>query len=173
MRCVLDHLNSRIDREVLLEKLFRKYSSVNTAFASELATQLGLLAVEKADMQSALNYLSSAYQLNPYNQLAFTKLFELTVTQGISTPVSAPILQTRRGLEMNPYDLDSAVEYADTMRQLQMYDIASNAYAYVDQVHRFLKSAQLTPIEDWLVPSQLHRYWGRCEEIMLPGLASR
>jgi tetratricopeptide (TPR) repeat protein len=153
LRCVLDRLNSRIDREVLLGKLFRKYSSVNTAFASELATQLGLLAVEKADMQSALNYLSSAYQLNPYNQLAFTKLFELMVTQGISTPASAPILQTRRVLEMNPYDLDSAVRYADTLRQLQMYDIASNAYAYVDQVHRFLYPGQSLPddiVQGWL-----------------------
>ncbi len=153
LRCVLDRLNSRIDREVFLEKLFRKYSSENAAFASKLATQLGLLAVEKADMQSALNYLSSAYQLNPYNQLAFTKLFELMVTQGISTPASAPILQTRRVLEMNPYDLDSAVRYADTLRQLQMYDIASNAYAYVSQVHQFRYPNQSLPddiVQGWL-----------------------
>jgi len=153
LRCVLDHLNSRIDREVLLEKLFRKYSSVNTVFASELATQLGLLAVEKADMQTAMNYLSNAHALNPYNQLALSKFLELSAAQGISQVASAPIVQTRTALKVNPYDLDSAVGYADTLRQLQMYDIASNAYAYASGVHQFLYPGQSLPddiVQGWL-----------------------
>ncbi|OQY05172.1 MAG: hypothetical protein B6I25_06015 [Planctomycetales bacterium 4572_13] len=153
LRCTLDRLNSRIDREVMLDQLLRKYSSVNTAFASELATQLGLLAVEKADMQSALNYLSSAHQFNPYNQLAFSKLLELSAAQGIAPAASVPIVQTRRVLEMNPYDLDAAVRYADALRQLQMYDIASDAYAYVDQVHQFLYPGQ--PLSDDIVQGWL------------------
>ena len=154
MGSVLDRLNSRIDREVFLEKLFRQYSSVNTAFASELATQLGLLAVEKADMQTALNYLSAAYQLNPYNQLAFSKLFELSMAQEDEGGQVKPILQVRRVLEMNPYDLDEAIRYADMLRQLQMYDIASNAYEYVSDVHQFLCPGQSLPddiVQDWLI----------------------
>lgn len=153
LRYMLDHLNSRMDREVLLEKLFQKYASVNTAFASELATQRALLAVEKTDMQTALNFLSAAYQLNPYNQLAFSTLRELSEDQEIPLPVSAPILQTRRILEMNPYYLDAAVQYADMLRQFQMYDSASNAYEYVSQLYQFLYPDQSLPddiVEGWL-----------------------
>jgi tetratricopeptide (TPR) repeat protein len=153
MRSALDGLNSRIDREVFLEKLFRKYSSVNAAFASELVTQLGLLAVEKADMQSARNYLSAAVQLNPYNQLAFSKFIELSMPKEGEGFPPKPILLTRRVLEMNPYNLDSAVRYADMLRQLQMYDIASSAYEYVSQIHQFLYPDQSLPddiVQDWL-----------------------
>lgn len=153
LRCVLDHLNTRIDREVLLEKLFRKYSSANTAFASELATQLGLLAVEKADMQTAINYLSGALQLNPYNQLAFSTFMELSAPPESERDPRKPVLQARRVLEMNPYDLDSAIRYAEMLRQLQMYDIASNAYEYMSQVHQFLYQAPSLPddiVQGWL-----------------------
>jgi tetratricopeptide (TPR) repeat protein len=142
LRCVLERLNSRNDREVLLDKFYRKYSSVNTTFASDLATQLGLLAVEKADMETAIRYLSSAYQLNPYNQLAYSQVSELLASQEVSPDEGVQILHTRRVLEMNPYYLDAAVRYADTMRKLQMYDIASNAYAYASEVHQFLYPKQ-------------------------------
>ena len=150
---VLDRLNSRIDREVFLEKLFRNYSSVNTVFASELATQLGLLAVEKADMQTAQSYLAAAVQLNPYNQLAFSKFIELSVPKEGEGEPPKPILLTRKVLEMNPYNLDSAVRYADMLRQLQMYDIASSAYEYVSGVHHFLYPDQSLPddiVRGWL-----------------------
>jgi len=153
LRYMLNHLNSRIDREVLLDRLFRVYSSINTAFASELATQLSLLAVEKTDMQTAMNYLSTAYQLNPYNQLALSKFLELSAAQGIAPAATTPIVQTRTALKINPYDLDSAVRYADALRQLQMYDIASNAYAYASQVHQFLYPGQSLPddiVQGWL-----------------------
>ena len=153
VRYMLDRLNSRIDREVFLEKLFRRYSSVNAPFASELVTELGLLAVEKADGQSAINYLSAAIQLNPYNQLAFSKFWELSAPRGGERDQRKPIVQVRRALEMNPYDLDSAVQYADMLRQLQMYDIASNAYEYVSQVHQFLSPGQSLPddiVRGWL-----------------------
>ena len=99
LRSMMDSLNSRIDREVFLEKLFRKYSSVNGAFASEVATQLGLLAVEKADMQTALNYLSGAAQLNPYNQLAVNKFLELSTPQEGERDQRIPVLHARRVLE--------------------------------------------------------------------------
>jgi hypothetical protein len=153
LRSMMDSLNSRIDREVLLEKLFRKYSSVNGAFASDVATQLGLLAVEKADMQTALNYLSSAAQLNPYNQLAVSKFLELSAPEDGERDQRIPVVQARRVLEMNPYDLDAAVRYADMLRQLQMYNTASSAYEYISQLHQFLYPDQPLPddiIQGWL-----------------------
>ncbi|MFZ9011417.1 MAG: hypothetical protein ACO20W_05930, partial [Anaerohalosphaeraceae bacterium] len=153
LRSMMDSLNSRIDREVLLEKLFRKYSSVNGAFASDVATQLGLLAVEKADMQTALNYLSSAAQLNPYNQLAVSKFLELSAPEEGERDQRIPVVQARRVLEMNPYDLDAAVRYADMLRQLQMYNTASSAYEYISQLHQFLYPDQPLPddiIQGWL-----------------------
>ncbi len=153
LRSMMDSLNSRIDREVLLEKLFQKYSSVNGAFASDVATQLGLLAVEKADMQTALNYLSSAAQLNPYNQLAVSKFLELSAPEDGERDQRIPVVQARRVLEMNPYDLDAAVRYADMLRQLQMYNTASSAYEYISQLHQFLYPDQPLPddiIQGWL-----------------------
>ena len=153
VRSVLNRLNSRIEREGLLDNLLRKYAPVNAAFASELATQLGFLAIEKADYQSAMNYFSSAYAANPYNQLAFYKLIELSRDQGLSHQPSAQIMQIRTALEMNPYDLNAAVRYADMLRLLQMYDIASNAYEYVEKVHKYLypdQSLSIDVVEDWL-----------------------
>ena len=153
LKGVVDHLNSRIEREALLEKLFSKYASVNPAFASELATQLGLFAVEKADMQTAAQYFSSAHQLNPYNQLAFSKFHELYESQAEEEEEIKPIVQARRLVEMNPYDLEPALRYAEMLRQLQMYDVASNAYEYVSKVHQFLYSDQPLPddiVQGWL-----------------------
>jgi tetratricopeptide (TPR) repeat protein len=153
LKGVLDNLNSRVEREALLEKLLRKYASVNTAFASELATQLGLFAVEKADMQTAINNLAYAHQLNPYNQLAFGKFLELSEAQVEEGERVQPILQTRRLVEMDPYDLDIILQYADILRQLQMYELASTAYEYASKVHQFLYPGQLLPediLHGWL-----------------------
>jgi hypothetical protein len=153
LRSMMDSLNSRIDREVFLEKLFRKYSSVNGAFASEVATQLGLLAVEKADMQTALNYLSGAAQLNPYNQLAVNTFLELSTPQEGERDQRIPVLHARRVLEMNPYDLDTAVRYTDMLRQLQMYNTASSAYEYISQLQQLLYPDQ--PLSDDIIQGWL------------------
>ena len=135
---LLQQQNSRLDREVLLEELLRKYASLNEVFSSDLATQLGLLAVEKADLETATNRLSYAYNVNPYNQLAFKKLQELLPSQGLSVTPSTYLMGLRISLDLNPYDLSGAVEYADTLNRLQSYDAAMGAYDYAAKLFEFL-----------------------------------
>ncbi len=134
---LLEQQNSRLDREVLLEKLLKKYAQQNPAFGSDLATQLGLLAVEKADMETAMSRLSYAYDLNPYNQLAYAKLQELSEVQGLSITPSTYMVGLRTALDINPYDLAIAVEYADVLKRLGLYGTAAAAYDYAAQLYAF------------------------------------
>lgn len=135
VQCMLEHLNSRQEREELLQNLLRKYDSINTAFASDLATQLGLLAAEKADMEQAIQYLSMAYQLNRYNQLAFIKLQELTAGENLSVTPEAYLVQIRTALDINPYDLTLAEHYAQALMRLQLYEFAERAFEYVSRLY--------------------------------------
>lgn len=136
VKCMLEHLNSRQDREALLGKLLRKYEKVNEAFASELSTQLGLLSAEKADMNAAIQYLSIAYALNRYNQLAFVKLQELTAGENLSITPEAYMVQLRSAMDINPYDLTIAQFYADALLRQQLYGEAEKAYEYVSRLYK-------------------------------------
>lgn len=136
VQCMLEHLNSRQDREALLNKLFRKYERESEAFASELATQLGLLAAEKADMKAAIDYLSMAYGLNRYNQLAFIKLQELTAGENLAITPEAYVVQLRTAMDINPYDIAIAGYYADTLLEQQLYEEAERAYDYVSRLYK-------------------------------------
>jgi len=152
--CMLMRMNTRIDREVLLEKLYRKYSSLNPVFGSDLATQLGLLAVEKSDMPSATNAFMSGYSLNPYNQLAFSKYWELTAGTDAVPPPQGQMVRMRGVLTIDPYDLDSAVRYANALMHFQLYESAADAYAYAAKVYRFLYPDQQAPddiVHGWLL----------------------
>lgn len=154
LRSLLDRVNSRMDREVLLDRLFRTYYLENAAFGSELATQMGLLAIEKADTQSALNHMTNASQLNPYNQMAFSKLWEIGKEQGVSLLASTRIIKARMALEANPYDLGASVRYADLLLEHQVYQSASKAYAYAAQVYEFLYPERSLPddvVQNWLL----------------------
>lgn len=136
VKCMLEHLNSRQEREDLLKNLLGKYDSVNAAFASEIAAQLGLLSAEKADMNEAIQYLSLAYQLNHYNQLAFIKLQELTTGANLSVTPEAYVVQLRTALDINPYDLSLASYYADALLRYQAYDWAEKALEYTAKLHQ-------------------------------------
>lgn len=149
--CLLEQQNSRLDREVLLEKLLKKYIQRNEAFASELATQLGLLAVEKADIDSALDWLSTAYELNPYNRLAFIKLQELSSGQDLSVKPDVYLIQLRSAIDLNPYNLNYALLYADTLKRMQLYESAASAYEYAAQVYAFLNPQK--PLDETILLS--------------------
>ncbi len=137
VRSLLEQQNSRLDREVLLEGLLKKYAPKNETFGSDLATQLGLLAAEKADMQSAMDDLAYAYQLNRYNRLAFIKLQELSAGQELSVTPEVYLLQLRSALDVSPYNMDHILAYAQTLTRMQMYDAAGRAYEYAAQLYQF------------------------------------
>ena len=169
VRCLLDRQNSRLDREVLLEKLLKKYAESNKAFGSDLATQLGLLTVEKADMQSAINWLAYAYELNSYNRLAFIKLQELSLEQELSLKPEVYLLQLRSALDLNPYDLNQVLLYAETLKRMRLYGLAGQAYEYAAKLYMFSLPGQ--PLDEAiLVPWILcyyhtPRYESKCIQV--------
>ena len=137
IRCLMTTLNVRQDREALLERLLRRYAAANAVLGSELATQLGLLAAEKADAAGARDRLNYAYQLNPYNSIAFDKLVDLYAAEGMSVGPEAYSIHLRTMLDANPYDLSAVLRYADILRQLEMYAEASGMYEYADRVFAY------------------------------------
>ncbi|MHC5083460.1 MAG: tetratricopeptide repeat protein [Planctomycetota bacterium] len=137
VRCMLNNLNSRMDREALLGRLMKRYAGSNHAMGSEIATQLGLLAAEKADLQTAITSLSQAYELNRYNQLAYMKLLELSAGQNLSVTPVAGLGQMRSALDINPYDLEITTAYAEALCFYGLYEPAVEAYAYAARLHAF------------------------------------
>ena len=152
--CMLTGANTRMDREALLQRFFEKYASLNAAFGSDLATRQGFLAIEKSDTPSAVNDFMTAYSLNPYNQLAFSRYWELTADTDAALPPASVIVQMRTALAIDPYDVDAAVQYADALLHFQLYETAAGAYAYAAKVQQFLDPAQPLPddiVHRWLL----------------------
>ena len=142
IRCMLTHQDTRQDREVMLDKMLRRYAKINPALASEVATQLGLLAAEKADTDGAKNQLNYAFRLNPYNQLAFDKLQDLFAAENLTASPEIFTIQLRTMIDANPYDLSLALRYADLLRQMEMYAYAAQMYEYADSVFTYHSSGQ-------------------------------
>ena len=142
IRYLLDELNSREEREKLLEKLLKNLGGENAFLDSELATSLGLLMAETPDLQSAQSYLIQAYYHNKYNKLAFAKLAELIPEQ------IAPAMyleHLRLVLGQNPAHLEAALGFAQYTEQLQLYETAEDAYEYCADLFRFLYPSQALP----------------------------
>lgn len=138
--CLLEQLNTRVDREELLKQLLRKYSAYFPTFASDISTQLGFLAMEKSDIPEAMNRFSAAFNLNNYNHAALSQYLGLSKTQNLE---SKPILELslyRIQLAVNPYNLNAALSYADLLQQMQIYDVAARAYEYVAELFFLLHS---------------------------------
>ncbi len=132
---LLERANSREERERLLEQMMDTLANKNRILGSELATMLGLLKAEKADMQAATFYLLQAYRSNRYNKLAFTKLVELAPDQ-ISPPVYLERL--RLALRENPSDIDAALAFAEHAEQMQLYEVAAGGYKYCADLFEYL-----------------------------------
>jgi len=139
VRYLLDLADSREIREAVLSKLLNNMGNKNDTFASELATQLALLAGEKADLQSEVSLLSQAYRANYYNKLAFAKLNELA-PQAI-TP-TAYLRNLRFAMTENPFSLDNCLKFAQTAESLGLYKLAAQAYQYAAELFAYLYPSQ-------------------------------
>ncbi len=138
---LLERLDSREQREQLLTILLKNLSGKNASLDSELATQLGLLMAEKTD-PNAIKYFLQAFNSNKYNKLAFEKLVELLPKQ-IAPAVHLEHL--RLVLGENPLDLKAALAFAAYAQQIQLYDIAADAYEYCTQLFNYLYPSQDLP----------------------------
>jgi hypothetical protein len=147
VRYLLDHLDSREERERLLQQLLRDPGSRNDVLASELATELGLLMTEKTELQTAQYYLVQAYNKNNHNRLAFAKLVELLPEQ---IEPAVHLGQFRLALSENPLDVEAAWNFAQYTEKLQLYDIATDAYEYCADLLKYLNPSVPAPASLYL-----------------------
>jgi len=135
VRYLLEQRKSSQEREKPLQEMLETLGGKNAVLASELATSLGLLMAEKADLEAAKSYLMQAYSSNKYNRLAFAKLAELMPEQ-IGPAVYLEHL--RLALREDPSDIEAAFAFAQYAEQLQLYATAEAAYEYCVDLFTYL-----------------------------------
>ncbi len=131
---LLSKVNTREQREQILQSLVQDLGSANEQFSSQISTYLGVLAAETADFNAAAKHFLNAYNSNPYNVVAFEKLGEVS-PDFVTVPLMAPYL--RRKITLNPYSLELALDYADYAYQYGLFDTARGTYNYAADVYEF------------------------------------
>jgi tetratricopeptide (TPR) repeat protein len=147
----MNTLNDRESREnFLLNNLGRLTAYPN--LASKILTQLGILAMEKGDLdgpQGARAYFEKAFTAWPNNVDAADRLLRLgtPMVQSKDSAVSTEALQKqqiginlkyqyytlarwRARLQNNPYDLDAMYQLIDTLENLGYYKITADYYPF-------------------------------------------
>jgi hypothetical protein len=142
---LLDRLNSREEREQFLQFVLQNVAGRNAALDSQLLTLLGSLKAETADDPNAAQFFMQAYQKNKYNKLAFSKLAELI---GQQIDPATYLEQLRMVLGQNPFNLEAALAFAEYAEQLQLYNVASDAYQYCTELFAYLYPSR--PLPAWL-----------------------
>jgi tetratricopeptide (TPR) repeat protein len=137
---LLERQNSVEERQKMLETMLGNIANRNNVLGSELATLLGLLNAEKPDLEAAEYYLVQAYKNNRYNKEAFAKLAELAPEQ-----IEPALLleRLRLALRENPVDIDAAIVFAQRAEQLQLYDVAADAYQYCAELFTYLYPSEI------------------------------
>jgi len=154
VRYLLEQLDSREQREMLLTGLLRDIGGKNKTLASEIATLLGLLYAEKTDDPNAARFFQLAYAQDKYNQLAFRKLAELTRIEQ-SPDITLEYLRIK--LRENPLDLQTTLELAQYAERTQLYELAAGTYKYSADLFTFLHPGQPLPRSIYL-PWSLSSY---------------
>jgi tetratricopeptide (TPR) repeat protein len=144
---LLAQLNTREQRENLLEQILGVLGGKNIVLASELTTLLGQLKSEKADFEAAEFYLMQAYKKNRYNKSAFTKLMEIK-PERIGPTIYLERL--RLALRENPSDINTALAFAQQAERLQLYDTAAGVYEYCANLFSYLYPSQPLPARIYL-----------------------
>jgi tetratricopeptide (TPR) repeat protein len=166
VRYMLEQLDSREQREKLLEDLLTNMGGKNARLDSQLHTLLGLLMTEKADFETAQSHLMHAYNGNKYNRLAFAKLAELAPEQ--FEPV-AYLEHLRLALAENALDIEAALAFAQYARSLELYETAADAYEYCAELFGYLYPSQALPAHiylPWMISSyNTQRNQHRCLQI--------
>jgi len=142
VRYLLGQQNSHEQREKLLQEMLGTLGDKNVVLGSDLATSLGLLMAEKADLETAKFYFLQAYNNNRYNRLAFAQLLELMPEQiGSATCLE----RLRLALRENPSDIEAALAFAQYAERLQLYETAEAAYEYCAALFAYLYPSEPLP----------------------------
>jgi len=144
---LLERMNSREAREKLLEQMLGTLGSKNIILGSELATKLGILKAEKADLEAAEFYLMQAYKNNRYNWKAFAKLAEIK-PERIGSALHLERL--RLAIRENPSEIEVAIAFAQQAEQLQLYETSAAAYKYCADLFDYLYPSETLPARIYL-----------------------
>ena len=144
---LLERMNSREAREKLLEQMLGTLGSKNKILSSELATKLGILKAEKADLEAAEFYLMQAYKNNRYNWKAFAKLAEIKPERINS---SIHLERLRLAIRENPTEIDVAITFAQQAEHMQLYETSAAAYKYCADLFSYLYPSEVLPARIYL-----------------------
>ncbi len=152
---LLEKLNFREQRQMLLTDLLQNFAGKNTGFDSELATLIGSLTAETANTEAAQHFFMEAYNTNKYNRLAFKKLIELSAQQ---IDPAFYIEHLRLALTENPFNIDDALAFAQYAEQLQLYETAADAYGYCTALFEYLHPSENLPPQIY-IPWAMTNYY--------------
>ena len=144
---LLENKHSREDKEILLNSLLGRPGGYNDFLASEIAMELGLLSAEKVDASSAANFFYQSWMLNHYNVVAFDNLIQLAPS---AVSVADYGAQLRREMQINPYNINSALRFAQFAWKYQMFETAAKAYAYCADIFRYQNPNKQIPVYIYL-----------------------
>ncbi len=168
---LLERKQSREDREKLLVELLAAAGQKNKQFSSDLHAQLGFLAAERADVNTALSHFLAAYNdSSNYNRLAFEKIQEIISGGGYDALQPVYILSHyRAAMTANPLNIEAAFAFAHYAEYLELYDIAAQAYGYASELFAYNNPFDRLPASIYL-PWILSCYnsveqTGRCQTI--------
>lgn len=166
---LLEQMNSREEREKLLEQMVSTLGGGNSVLTSRLLTMLGTLKAEKADSSEAELFFLQAYKANRYNRQAFDGLAEVAPDQ-IGPAVS---LERRRlALRENPSDIEVAIAFARHAEKLELYETAAAAYRYCADLFQYLYESEAIPARIYL-PWAITTYNTKAEQARCLQIARR
>jgi len=144
---LLERMNSREARERLLEQMLGTLGSKNKILSSELATKLGILKAEKADLEAAEYYFMQAYRNNRYNWKAFAKLAEIKPER---IEPAYHLERLRLAIRENPSEIEVAISFAQQAEQLQLYETSAASYKYCADLFSYLYPSEALPARIYL-----------------------
>jgi len=139
---LLERMNSREAKEKFLEQMLGTLGSKNKILSSDLATRLGMLKAEKADVEAAEFYFMQAYNNNRYNWRAFAKLAEIK-PERINPELHLERL--RLAIRENPSEIEVAIAFAQEAERQQLYDTSAAAYKYCADLFDYLYPSETLP----------------------------
>jgi hypothetical protein len=166
---LLERMNSREAREKLLERMLGTLGSKNKILSSELATKLGILKTEKADLEAAEFYFMQAYKNNRYNWKAFAKLAEIK-PERIGSALHLERL--RLAIRENPTEIEVAISFAQQAERLQLYETSAAAYKYCADLYDYLYPSETLPARIYL-PWAISSYNSRQNQSQCLEIAKR
>jgi len=139
---VVERFNFREQRERYYQDMLKLIGMRNKALGSEISTQLGLLAAERADQENAEAYLMQAYNGDPYNETAFKALLE---SSSQPMPAALYVRHLRMMMIKNPYDIEAAFAFANEAYAMGIYEIAANGFEYCWSIFKELHPGDSMP----------------------------